>query len=932
MTPCGNCSEQVAQAIAGRKCVLFAGAGVSRDGGLPDWLDMARRLKDALVEQAKLPTKYVEFVTTLLETKDNLPLALEIILGVVPRKDVAKALRTILTPSKDSKVGEIIAKLGLHGVVTTNYDRLLDSVVSPQSYRLTNSLDNLELVPTAVSYGGQFLLKLHGDIDDELEPSHPQVARGAPFMVLCRGDYAALVQGKRGERLMFALHSILQDNSVLFLGYSFSDPDVNWLLQYLGENYQFSHSSWYIALRGEALPPLPSNVAGIRALDTWDDLPRWLLSLLHLTRRSQGLKSEPKVPVHAATPSDRERRAFLAVGQYLKDLESADLAERVLACALLDDIATQPTLPRAWLGQRIALLLDVGPQFATALAAATVRYLVSLGILEPLEDGDLRVNSSAIETLRNRGRAEWNGDRDRFYGSVGQRLGAPTVPVRPDFQAQLDRLLHDLCINFGESMAAWVHRGIGEEFSSQHAQELIAQYFPDRDDSRRAGAVLRLIFDNPSDDEVLYLYRLLGAAFLANSVRLEPSASKVLESTLASYELYLDSNVLLPLLIDEVHDHRSITTIIQQSKDAGVSLFVWRDMLNEVEAHRDLADGIVRDCHGNIGKLVTLVEVLDKRANCFLQGYLNILTVPELADAKADVRHASVPWEAYLDAYKFANLLDKLDDVGIKVIAAEDGPVVDPDYKQVLSAIADEWKKRRHGDERPPVLNENEARLFCHIYRRRSQLAAEARPVEVWFLSYETVLEKVFQRNPGRWGMPPTFPFAAWVAFLDARLPWVHKDPGAIVRAILIGYSSAFDLPDPVALVRKKAFGDRVPTHVEEEALQLAASGFQIMKAVERARSAILARSNLAAATRKSGEAMSTVTGEISATLAQDIERLHEQLARQQARAEEAEAKLRQQQRHTSGPAKPRPKSGASAPAQRQPGGRNPRPARRRRR
>jgi len=592
----GDRLEEIADAIRSRTCVLFAGAGASRDAGLPDWLDMGRRLRDSLVDQAKLPTEYVNLVTPLLEAKDKLPLALEIILSVVPRKDVAQALRTILTPSKESKVNEIIGKLRLHGAVTTNYDRVLDSVVSPNSYRLTNSLDKLKLVPTAVRHPGQFLLKLHGDIDDELGPSDPQVARGAPFMVLSTGDYAALVQGDRGQCLMLALYSILLENSVLFLGYSFSDPDVNWLLQYLAQNCQFLHTSWYIGLKGESLPPLPSNVTGIPVLAAWDDLPAWLHDLSETIRKSRGVEREQEVRVFASTPSEQERRAFVAIGRYLRDLESDDLAERVLACALLDDIAAQTESSYGWLSARIAALLDVGPEFAMTLARATARYLRQLKILEPLPDARVGINRSAIETLRSRAAAEWKRDRDRFYDSVDRRLGAATAPIPPAFKEQLDSALQELCINFGDSMAEWVHRGIGEEFGWQHAELLVAQHFDDREDIRKAEAVLRLVCENPSDDEIPYLYRLLGAAFLANSVRLEPSASRILKSTLSSYELYLDSNVLLPLLIQQHQDHRTIRAIIEESRDAGVKLFVLQDMLNEADAHRHLADGIVKDC------------------------------------------------------------------------------------------------------------------------------------------------------------------------------------------------------------------------------------------------------------------------------------------------------------------------------------------------
>jgi hypothetical protein len=58
----------------------------------------------------------------------------------------------------------------MRGIVTTNYDRVLDPLLPPYAYRLTNSLEKLKQVSTAVGSGNIFILKLHGDIDDGLDP------------------------------------------------------------------------------------------------------------------------------------------------------------------------------------------------------------------------------------------------------------------------------------------------------------------------------------------------------------------------------------------------------------------------------------------------------------------------------------------------------------------------------------------------------------------------------------------------------------------------------------------------------------------------------------------------------------------------------------------------------------------------------------------
>ncbi|MBM2832225.1 MAG: hypothetical protein HW414_1277, partial [Dehalococcoidia bacterium] len=393
-----------------------------------------------------------------------------------------------MQPSKESQVGKLIKELNLRGVVTTNYDRVLDSYLPSNVWRLTNSLEKLKQVSTAVGSRYPFLLKLHGDIDDGLDPSDRLVAQGGPFMVLSKTDYAVLVQGDRRDALTFALLSILQDYSVLFLGYSFSDPDIIQMLHFLTQNCQFPHMSWYIGLKDELLPALPENVSGIRELGTWGELPVWLFNLSQAVAKSERQqKKEPRLEVHPAKAmSNEERRAFLAVGQYLTDLESTNMAERVLASALLEDISNQTEFSPEWLSGKVAKLAEVGPAFADALANATAGYLRQLKLVEPLPDGRMRTVKGAVETLQRRASAEWKNDRDRFYSSIVRRLGMSGAPTPREFTLKLDAVLHDLCVNFGQSMAEWVHRGIGRELGWQHAKELIEAHFEDPEDKRRA--------------------------------------------------------------------------------------------------------------------------------------------------------------------------------------------------------------------------------------------------------------------------------------------------------------------------------------------------------------------------------------------------------------------------------------------------------------
>jgi hypothetical protein len=91
----------------------------------------------------------------------------------------------------------------------------------------------------------------------------------------------------------------------------------------------------------------------------------------------------------------------------------------------------------------------------------------------------------------------------------------------------------------------------------------------------------------------------------------------------------------------------------------------------------------------------------------------------------------------------------------------------------------------------------------------------------------------------------PTFPLSAWATFIDSRMAFRDKQRKYVLRAILEGNSTAYSLPGPMALVRKKVFGgNRVLSKEEFEALKLAFSGGQLISKLQQTREGVLKRAS----------------------------------------------------------------------------------------
>jgi len=902
--------RSVAETIRDRRCILFAGSGLSRNAGLPTWAELGSAIAAELHREGVLTEDARLRVQPYLGSSERALAALGLLVEETSRRHVVRVLRTVLSRTTSSKVYPLLKEMHLRGAITTNYDRLLEPIFGPDLFHLNNALSRLSLAPIAVNSPSPFLFKVHGDIDDEHEAGSRFVARGEGLMVITRGDFDAIVQGERGEALRLAFHSILQQYSLLFIGYSFTDPDITWILRFLVENIKFPHDSWFLTRRGENTSHLPAGINPLADLGNWSELPDWLESLLGEVR------SLPRVKAKAATehapaglPDEAHRRALLALSRFLETLKTEDLPERVLAAAFFDAIAGESSVTRSWLETKVETFLEVGPGYADPLAQATIGYLMQLGVLGPASENAHPVDTSRVAAIRESASHAWVRDRERFYASVTRRIGSATSGLSKVFQETFDLLLQDLCIEFGQSMAEWVQHGMGSETGWGEAKVRAGQVFrPGTEDLRVAERVLDLILTSPQEGEAPYLYRLLSASFMAGTVRLDPTAAAALRTRIASYEMFLDTNILLPLVVREHEDHAAVRDILEASRAAGVKLFVTRAMFDEIVGHRGGAQRTAEENQGSIPDLMLFAETYGLRSNCFIQGYISSLSIAERREGRAAGGSDLASWRSYIAKYAQDRIADTIEGFGIEVVSPRLSEPLRSDYDYILQAISDEWASRPWAGDRAPILNENEATQFLYIYQRRSELAQRGSPPEVWFLSNETLLARVFRRDAGRWEMPPTFRFSAWAAFLNARLQVSSRNPRAVVSVMLKANSSAFDLPDAETFVRRRLVGERVATRVEAEAINVLMSAHGVVTGLDQALAAVRRRgaSRLSDTKRLAGLGVQTAEGVESElqqrfrSMAEEYERLKTEVASVRATTAEAGAAQRREAPKTS--------------------------------
>jgi hypothetical protein len=182
---------------------FFVGAGLSRARGFVDW----RGLLEAIAKDLHLDIARETDLLALAQYHEN-------------SRGGRAGINAVLIEefNKDTVLGEnhrLIASLPVRSIWTTNYDALIEEAYRDARKRLDVKTTPANLAQT-LPHRDATLYKMHGD------KSQPQDA------ILTKGDYETYNE-KRGA-FSTVLQAELIERTFLFLGFSFTDPNIDYIL------------------------------------------------------------------------------------------------------------------------------------------------------------------------------------------------------------------------------------------------------------------------------------------------------------------------------------------------------------------------------------------------------------------------------------------------------------------------------------------------------------------------------------------------------------------------------------------------------------------------------------------------------------------------------------------------------------------------------
>jgi len=208
-------------ALNNKNVILFVGAGVSSNLGLPTWRDLVKQMAEELGYDPDIfltHGDYMELAEYYCQVKGSIG-------GLRSWMDRSRDQSNIKIT--DSKIHEYIFKLNCPIIYTTNYDRWLERTYEhyEKPYHLIRNIKDLCNLKGNIPQ----IIKFHGDFEDDSS------------LVLTESSYFKRFDFEGPLDIKLRADSL--GKTILFIGYSLSDLDIRYLfykLHHLWDNFSGS--------------------------------------------------------------------------------------------------------------------------------------------------------------------------------------------------------------------------------------------------------------------------------------------------------------------------------------------------------------------------------------------------------------------------------------------------------------------------------------------------------------------------------------------------------------------------------------------------------------------------------------------------------------------------------------------------------------------
>ena len=244
--------KELLKAIKEDKLIIFLGAGISINEGLPSWKNLVINLLENKEYDIQKATGYSNAL------KDDVMTPLDILEKIKEHKRIILESfeKDLRINNLDSELFKTLGKISKR-FVTTNFDKFIEHNTGINTVITQDSDYNLSKIDTNDSY----VIKIHGDID-KLDSC---IIFDEQYKELYNNDKLAT----------FQLKKLLSEFKFLFIGFSFNDPYVKELFYFMSKIMNGYGPKHYMITTGDNKI---ENIENIK-LNNYSQLNEYLLKL-----------------------------------------------------------------------------------------------------------------------------------------------------------------------------------------------------------------------------------------------------------------------------------------------------------------------------------------------------------------------------------------------------------------------------------------------------------------------------------------------------------------------------------------------------------------------------------------------------------------------------------------------------------------------------
>ncbi|MDR1697887.1 MAG: SIR2 family protein [Erysipelotrichaceae bacterium] len=215
--------NEYSENIKNDKAAIFIGSGISVNSGFVSWKDLLRNVASDIGLNIEKETHDLISVAQYYQNKENRAALNKIIVNSFSK------------PKKFNKYFDIITKLPIKTIWTTNYDHEIEEYLKKNGHDSIDIKKTNRSVAVENNNSNTIIYKFHGDYEI------------ADEAVITKDDFETF----SGKRTAFEaiLKSQLLSKTFVFIGYSFNDPNLLFLLSKMRIVYEQHIRDHYLIIR-----------------------------------------------------------------------------------------------------------------------------------------------------------------------------------------------------------------------------------------------------------------------------------------------------------------------------------------------------------------------------------------------------------------------------------------------------------------------------------------------------------------------------------------------------------------------------------------------------------------------------------------------------------------------------------------------------------